>query len=370
MAIEIEFEDDDQADAWPPEGAETGGPGMGTGSAPGSDDDAALVADPAETRAGTSRPGIGAIVPPRLKPQLPFLVSVLVATFVVGASTVLGFLSGRTAAENRTVIELHMAGGNAYSVDPATASGSGQWTDTFVRQVSLNLVNDGPDPVTLLAGAVSGPYEHGAFGFPRTGVKIAAGATTTLHAATTIDCRGVFGAVRLTNGNSSPLNTVANFEVATADGRTGTTSMLIDLASSAVVSDVCSQVPPPVRIGAPEFSPLIPPSSYEVTYQIENAAPFPLRVASLPASVRQWTSAGGLSVTANGTSGVAGHSTGIYVLQVSVASCAAALDATDTQFGDFPLVFTDAAGGVNPDMFVEEAPIVLHDVIAQACRAH
>lgn len=368
MALEIEFEDDDQTDAsWPPDPSDTGGtdtaPGAGRRS--GMDD-----TGPSTLVAGSPRPSVATLIPERLKHQLPFHVGILVAAFVVGASTVSGFLTGRSATENRTVIELHMAGGNAYSVAAATPSGSGQWTDTFARQVSLDLVNDGPDPVTLLSGAVSGPYEHGAFGFPRTGLKIAAGATTTLHAATTVDCRGVFGAVRLTRGTSSPLNTVANFKVATADGRTGGTSLLVDLASAAVVSTVCSQVPPPVRIGTPQFSALLPPSSYQVTYPITNAAPFPLQITSLQASLHQWTTAGGLSITSKGTSVIPADSDGIYVMQVSVAACGTALNATDDEFGDFPFVFTDTEGGANPDMFVEEASVVDHSLIAQACHGH
>lgn len=368
MALEIEFEDDDQTDtAWPPDAPDIDGtdnPSDG-GRGSGMDD-----TGPSTLVVGSSRRSVAALIPERLKQQLPFHVGILVAAFVVGASTVSGFLAGRSATQDRTVIELHMAGGNAYSVAAATPSGSGQWTDTFKRRVSLDLVNDGPDPVTLLAGAVSGPYEHGAFSFPRTGLKIAAGVTTTLHAATTIDCRGVFGAVRLTHGNSSPLNTVANFKVATADGRTGGASLLVDLASAAVVSDVCSQVPPPVRIGTPQFSTLIAPSSYRVTYPIANAAPFPLQITSLQASLHQWTTAGGLSITSNGTSVIPADSDGIYVMQVSVAACATALNATDDEFGDFPLVFTDTEGGANPDMFVEEASVVDHSLIAQACHGH
>jgi hypothetical protein len=374
MALEIEFEDDDQTDAaWQADGLDTGGASVDAGAGTGTGTDREIGADdggPSTLVVGSSRRGVTALLPERLKQQLPFHAGILVAAFVVGASTVAGFLAGRSATQDRTVIELHMTGGNAYSVAAATPSGSGQRTDTFVRQVSLSLVNDGPDPVTLRSGTVNGPYEHGKFGFPRTGLKIAAGAATTLRAATTIDCRGVFGALRLTNGNSSPLNTVANFEVTTADGRTGGTSLLVDLASAAVVADVCSQVPPPVRIGAPQSGPLIPPSSYRITYPIENAAPFPVRVTSLVTSVRQWMTAGGLSITANGNSVIPADGDGSYVVQVSVAACATALAATDNQFGDFPLVFTDTEGGANPDMFVEEAPIVVHGLIAQACHGH
>jgi len=374
MALEIEFEDDDQTDvAWPSEGLDTGGGGAGVGV--GADSGAARRTgaddgDPSTLVVGSSRRSLAALMPLRLKQQLPFHVGILVAAFVVGASTVSGFLAGRTAAQGRTVIELHMAAGNAYSMSPDTQPDGGQWTDTFVRQVSLSLVNDGPDPVTLLFGAVSGPYQHGKFNLPRTGTTIAAGATATLHAATTVDCRGVFGALRLNNGNSSPLNTVANFKVATADGRTGDTSLLVDLASAEVVSDVCSHIPPPIQIGSPQPSPLIPPSSYRITYPIANAAPFPVQVTSLPASVHQWMTAGGLSISANGDSVVPANGNGIYIVQVSVTTCATALAATDVQFGDFPLVFTDTEGGENPDMFVEEAPVVVHDLIAQACHGH
>lgn len=372
MALEIEFEDDDQTDAaWPTDGSDAGGLDADADSeaegrrATGADD-----SGPATLVVGSSRRSIAALLPGPLKRQLPFHAGILAAAFVVGASTVAGFLAGQSAAHGRTVIELHMAGGNAFSAAAATPSGGGQWTDTFSRRISLSLVNDGPDPVTLLSGGVSGPYEHGTFDFPRTGLKIAAGVTTTLRAATTIDCRGVFGALRLTNGNASPLNTVADFKVATSDGRTGGVSLLVDLASAAVVSDVCSQVPPPVQIGAPQTSPLIPPSSYRLTYPIANAAPFPVQITSLAASVHEWNTGGGLSVTADGVSVIPADSDGIYVVQVSVAACASALTATDDQFGAFPLVFTDTEGGANADVFVEEAPLVAHDVIAQACDGH
>lgn len=366
MALEIEFEDDDQTDtAWPLDASDAGG-ARGTGAEDA--DPGALTAEASETRTGSPRSGVAALLPERFKPLLPLQLGVLVAAFVVGASTVAGFLAGRTAAQDRTVVELHMAGGGAYTVGPATPSGTGRWTDTFARRVSLNVVNDGPKPVTLLSGRVTGPYENGAFGFPRGGMKIAAGATATLHAATTIDCRGVFGAVRLTNGSSAPQNTVADFEVATADGRTGGTSLLVDLASAAVVSAVCAQVPPPVQIGPAQFSPLIPPASYQVSYPIDNAAPFPLRVTTLSAAVAQWNVAGGLTVTANGDSAIPADSTGTYYVQVTVSSCSAALNATDDQFGAFPLVFTDVGGGPNPDMFVQEAPLVAHAAIAQACH--
>jgi hypothetical protein len=385
MALEIEFEDDDQIDAaWPADDADTGGVGPS-----GADTSAAIAGaarrprtsegdggpsasgdDPAETRTGSTRPGVAALLPPQLRQQVPLRLGVLAATFALGVSAVAGFVTGRTAEQNRTLVELHMTGGDAYKIDETTVSDSGQWTDTFVRQASLSLVNDGPDPVTVLGGAISGPYEHGRFGLPRAGTKIAAGATVTLHAATTIDCRGVFGALKLNNGTSSPLNTVADFDVATADGHTGRTDMLVDLASASVVATVCAQVPPPMEVGEPQFSPLSPPTSYEVAYPISNAAPFPLQVASLPASVHQWDTAGGLSVTANGTSVVTAHGTGIYVLRVTVADCAAAVAATDNQFGDFPLVFTDTDGGPEADMFIQEVPIVAHNLIVQACNGH
>lgn len=378
MALEIEFEDDDHPDAaWPGDDKDSDAPGTQEAGAEAGDSSDAGAQDAGAEEAGTQAPGragsrIGALLalPLPLSRGLLFQIGVLLTTFAVGASAVAGYQLGRTAPQNRSIVALHLAGGRTYLFGPPPEPLDTSWSDTVERPVSVTIVNDGPDRLTVVAGTVAGPMVHAAFALPADGLDLAVGATTTLHAAARVDCRTIFEPLSLADGGFSSLDTVADFAVRTLDGSARHARLTVDPASAAAVSGVCTLLGPPVGLAGTAFSGLIGPDSYTVTYRTTSAAPFPLSVSILQDSINQWSTTGGLTARlADPAATVPAHGSADVVVDVTVTNCAAATLADNGEFGYFPLVFTEADGAAKDEKFPQTMPLVSHSLIAQACHA-
>ena len=367
MALEIEFEDDEHPEGGLPaddEGSDAPDVGAAGGKAPGAEETGA--GEP-----GTTRARIGALIasPLPLSSGLLFQVGVLLTAFVVGASAVAGFQLGRAAPQKRSTVALHLAGGRTYLFGPAPVPRDSAWSDTVERAVSLTVVNDGPDPLTVVGGKVTGPLVHADFALPAGGLDLAAGATATVHAAAKVDCRAVFEPLFLTGGDPSSLDTVADFGVRTLDGQARHTRLTVDMDSAAAVSGVCTLLSPPVQLGAAQFSGLIGSVSYTVTVRASSAAPFPLSVSTLQDSINQWSASGGLTARlADPTATLPAHGSADVVVDVTVTDCSAATRANDDEFGFFPLVFTEADGSAKREAFAQQMALVSQTAIGQACR--
>jgi hypothetical protein len=367
MALEIEFEEDDHPDAaLPADDAEPDAPGVEAAAA--TEETGAEETAPEE--AGTTRSRIDALLasPLPLSSSLLFQIGVLLTAFVVGASSVAGYQLGRAAPQNRAIVALHLAGGRTYLFSPAPVPRDATWSDTVERPVSLTVVNDGPDPLTVVDGTVTGPLVHADFALPAGGLDLAAGAIATVHATARVDCRAVFEPLFLTGGDPSSLDTVADFGVRTLDGRARHTRLTVDTASAAAVSGVCTLLSPPVRVGGADFSVLIGSDSYAVTVPASSGAPFPMSISTLQDSVNQWSVSGGLTARlADPFVILPAHGSVNVVVDVTVTNCSAATRANDDEFGFFPLVFTEADGAAKAEEFTQQTPLVSRAAIGQAC---
>jgi hypothetical protein len=372
MALEIEFEDDEHPDAaWLADDAGSDAPGSEAATSEGSRAQETRAEESGTEEAGTTRPRVGALLtaPFPLSSGLLLQLGVLLTTFAVGASSVAGYQLGRAAPGNRSIVALHLAGGRTYQLGPAPAPRNAAWSDTAERSVSLTVVNDGPDPVTVVGGTASGPLVHADFALPAGGLDLAAGATATLHAAARVDCRPVFEPLFMTVDDPSSLDTVADFGVRTLDGRAHRTRLTVDPASATAVSGVCTLLGPPVGLAGTDFSGLTGSDSYTVTYHATSAAPFPLSVSTLQDSVNQWSFSGGLTARlADPAATLPAHGSANLVVDVTVTNCAAATQANDDEFGFFPLVFAEADGAAKHEEFAQPMPLVSRSAIGQACR--
>ena len=131
MGLEIEFEyDDTQGGAW---------------------------SQPAEPEL---RQRFGRLWNARLSAASPLFVQlgVALAALVLGAAATGGFLAGRTAQQDRATLLLHLAPVNPFVIDPIPVPAdlspdvrrATPWTNVFDQAVALTVINDGPDPVTVL----------------------------------------------------------------------------------------------------------------------------------------------------------------------------------------------------------------------------
>ena len=361
MGLEIEFEyTDSQDEVWSP----------------------ARHAPPLRERLGRGR----AMVSPADNPILLQL-GIVLAAIVLGAASMAGYLAGRTAAHGRAVTLLHLAPANAFTVsalpEPAAQTESPDqllatpWTNTADRDVSLTVVNDGPEPVTLLGATVSS-LDFGVTGLaPVAGTApVAPGSVSLLRGRAHFVC-GDYSADRTA--------TVANLRVQTADGAIHRETLEVDRFSEIAEQSVCARMPTPQVIRSTTFSleqPIPPghvigavpnnPPIYDVKITAGNRASFPLRMALPQSAIESWAGSG-RRLTAAGDAVIPPHGTGAITISVSISDCPNAIAAASGGFAYDLLAFTDgrdAASDAQVRSFGESVSITEENVIMTYCLAH
>jgi hypothetical protein len=330
VGLEIEFEDEDGEAAdgsWQDADADGGGP----------------------LRARIARRwryGVATVGP------LTVHLGVALAALVVGAASAAGYTAGRTAQQDRAAALLHLAPVNPFTVaeialPPATESVQQMlatpWTDEFDQGVALSLVNDGPEPVTVLGGTVTAPEFKAAALTPVKGGSIPSGGISTLRGRAHFVCGdypvGVPGTVPASPRDS----TIAHLTVRTADGVVRTLTLQVDRYSEVAEQSVCLRMPSPQVLSAPTYHDTNGTAgAYTVAMTITNRAPYPLRVQLSATAAQDWQINAGLLVTGENTVDIAAHQTISYTLHVAVANCNSAVQTEVQGYGFDTLVFTDA----------------------------
>jgi len=190
VALEIEFEDGDAADAEPAqsERIEHGPPRRRWGAY------------------GQALPVPG----PRL---------LLAATAVaVGITGFAGLDFSRTAQQARSSATLNLAPADSYIID-ALPAGPPADGNTVERAILLRVLNDGPRPVTVLGGTLYSPDISVSRLVPDAGGVVRPGGVSTLRTVALVSCGGgLHEGVDATFAEVS-FATVADIELRTADGQ-------------------------------------------------------------------------------------------------------------------------------------------------------
>lgn len=380
MSLEIEFDyDDTQGGVWSP----------------------APEAPPLRERVGRRwNPGLVAGNP------LFVHLGIALAALALGAASTAGFLEGGNAARNRTVTRMHLAPVNAFVVDalrvPAADSAAGllaePWTNAFDQHVSLSVINDGPDPVTVLGAQVTAPQfgtvtlepvgsDHAATAgtgttTPGTGTasapssaKSASAAHIAADSALTppggvATLRGMAHIVCGDFASVDPAATVARLTVRTADDKTRVQTLMVDRFSDIQEQAVCRAMPGPQVVTSASSVPDKAPGKYTFVIDVTNRAPFPL-LATMPSNVVQsWQGIAGLDVQAPAPTTIPPHGSAVITVPIAIASCGLALQAAQSAYAVDALAFTDARDGPNNPLSREsDQSLALYDfgVITRYC---
>lgn len=322
MSVEIEFEPDEGAGPfWP----DTAG---------------ALGAEQLATQTLSWR---------KSDPRTVFIVRLVLAGAVLAAACVTGFLAGQKAPQNQDTVAVHIADANPLTIDPVpqvNARGgmlATAWTGSFDRSVALAVVNRGPDPVTILGGAIIAPQIASGGTLPA-GVALAPGAGRTLHTRAHFDC--VDYPLHVSATSESATETTARLDIRTVDGTSHRVSLLVDPFNISIERAVCGRVQSPQVLGLPVFGPEPWPSAFTATLPVVNRAPFPLRVNLDQQTSTTWIVQAGLILVTGETVIPAGGS-GQIVFDVQVTDCLLARTAVGEARGFDTLVFTDARLALN-----------------------
>lgn len=354
MGLEIEFEYDDTQDgAWSP------------------------VRDAGPLRAWLKRHRTAG--PSAGNPLIVHL-GIALAAVVLGAASMAGFLHGRTAVSDRTVSLLHLAPVNPFVVQPlptpptqSQTQGQSQsveqvlatpWTNTFDQDVSLSVINDGPDPVTVLGATLSALEFQATWLTPASPAPTASGGVSLLRGRAHFVC-----------GDYSPdrIATVAQIRVRTADGAIRQETLVVDHYSQIAERAVCAQMPTPQVVQSTTFAPSRASGTYVVEITAINRALFPLRMALSPSAAQSWTSGGGLDLSASADTVIPPHGTGAIAISVSVDDCPAAQEAASNGYAYDTLTFSDARdapGAPQARMIDQTAAIADLNVILAYCVAN
>ena len=322
MSVEIEFEPDEGAGAFWPDVA------------------GALGAEQ-----------LGAQAPPwrRSDPRALFIVRLVLAGVVVAAACVTGFLAGQKAPRNQDTVAVHVADANALTIEPVPrieARGgplATPWTGTFDRSVALAVVNAGPDPVTILGGAIIAPQIASGGTLPA-GEILAPGASRTLRTRAHFDC--VDYPLHVSATSESVTETTARLDIRTVDGTSHRVTLLADPFNLNIQRAVCGQVQDPQVLGLPVFGPAPFPNSFTATFPVVNRAPFPLRVNLDQQTSTTWIVRAGL-ILVTGESVIPAGGKSQIVFDVTVTDCLLARTAVGDALGFDTLVFTDARLALN-----------------------
>lgn len=308
---------------------------------------------------------------------------IALAALAVGAASMSGFLTGRTAADNRTVALLHLAPADAFIIpvlpDPSAQNETPEqllatpWTNTVDQAISLGVINDGPDPVTVLSATISSLDFDVTSLTPASTAPTAPGAVSTLRGRAHFVC-GDYPADRIA--------TVANLRVRSADGVIHRKTLEVDRFSEIAEQSVCAQLPPPEVIRSTTFlpAPKVPASdthsvadsltAYMVRITATNRAPFPLRMDLPQSAIESWAG-GGLGITAVGDVIIPPKGTGSITIGVSVTDCPNAVAAGSDYAYDL-LGFSDGRDPANDQQarsFEPMLPITDQDAITKYCLA-
>lgn len=339
MGLEIEFDyDDTQGGVWSP----------------------ALEAPPLRERVGRRwNAGLSAGSPAFVH------LGIALAALALGAASTAGYLDGKAAARDRTITRLHLAPVDAFVVEPLNLPqpASAQdllatpWTNAFDQHVALSVVNDGPDPVTVLSAQVTAPQFGTVNLAPLATSRGAAPASTapgkvgSLHGMAHIVC-GDYSSI-------DPAATVARLTVRTSDGRTRVQTLMVDRFSDIQEAAVCAVMPGPQVVTSTSTALSNTPGTYTYNVKVANRAPYPL-LMTVPSNVIQdWQSAAGLVVEAPSPVTIPAHGSSSVAIPVTISSCTLALESVS--YGFDTLAFVDARDGPDDPLARESDQSLLLD---------
>ena len=277
-------------------------------------------------------------------PRTLFIVRLVLAGAVLAAACITGFLAGQKAPQNQHTVAVHVADANPLTIDPVPevnprgAMLPAAWTGSFDRPVALAVVNSGPDPVTILGGAIIAPQIASGGTLPA-GVVLAPDARRTLRTRAHFDC--VDYPLHVSATSESATETTARLDIRTADGTLHRVSLLVDPFNVSIERAVCGRVQSPQVLGLPVIGPATGPSAFTATLPVVNRAPFPLRANLDQQTSTTWVMQAGLILVTGETVIPAGGS-GRIVFDVQVTDCLLARTAVGEARGFDTLVFTDA----------------------------
>lgn len=351
VGLEIEFEYDDTSDGvWSP-----------TRQAP-----------PTRTRLGRIRPP-GDLAGNPLTVHLGIALTAL----AVGACATFGLLADRTAANDRTIALLHLAPVTPFDVQalptlptlptepqPAEQLLATPWTDAFDRDVSLAVINDGPDPVTVLGATLTGMQFQPAALTPGGGAPTAPGDVSVLRGRAHVVCADYPA--------PDESATIAQLRTRAADGRIRTETLMVDRFSEITEQAVCQQVPGPQVVRAWSISPGPPRTTgtYTVTVTATNRAPFPLRMDLPQSAVQNWSSGGGLELATSDDVVIPPGGDGTIAITAKVVDCPSAVEAATNHFAYDTLAFSDgrdAADYPQARQFFQAVPVADQNSIMRYC---
>lgn len=274
---------------------------------------------------------------------------IALAALALGAASTAGYLDGRAAAQNRTITRLHLAPVDAFVVEPLNVPQAASvrdllataWTNAFNQHVTLSVVNDGPDPVTVLSAQVTAPQFGTASLAPVVSSRGAAPASTGPG-----DVAALHGTAHIVCGDYSsidPAATVARLTVRTADGRTRVQTVMVDRFSDVQEAAVCAVMPGPQVVTSTTVVRSATPGTYTYIVDVTNRAPYPLLMTVPSTTIQDWQSAAGLVVQAPAPVTIPAHGSSSVALRVAVSSCMLALESGS--YGFDTLAFVDARDG-------------------------
>jgi hypothetical protein len=297
----------------------------------------------------------------------------VLATAVLLAACVTGFLAGRKAPENHRTVAVHVADINPLAIDPVpeadpTLNGAiTPWSGVFDRSVALTVVNAGPDPVTIVAGTLIAPQLSPGAPLPA-GEVLAPGAEKTLRTRAHFDC--VDYPLHVSPTDVTATETTAQLDVRTVDGTLHRVTLLVDAFNVVIDSAVCGRIQNPQVLEPPVFGSEPFPAAFTATVPVVNRAPFPLRVNLNQQTSSVWVVRAGL-IIATGESVIPARSDGQIVFDVQVTDCGLAQRAVGQHLGFDTLVFTDDRLALNNPLAREFDQTFTADqaaaAIAQVC---
>ncbi len=276
---------------------------------------------------------------------------IALAALALGASATAGLLAGRTAVHDRSVTLLHLGPISPFAVQalPATPELpptveqllATPWTNTFDRDVSLTVVNDGPDPVTVLGATVAAMQFESTALTPASSAPTAPGGVSVLRGRAHVVC-GDFPA-------ADQSATIARLRVRAGDGLIHGETLMVDHFSEIAEQSVCQRMTGPQVVRATTFpaTPTAVPGMYTAEITATNRAPFPLRMAVPQAALQNWSSGGGLELATSGDVVIPPHGTGTIAITAKVVDCPAAIDAATNHFAYDTLAFSDGRHTAN-----------------------
>lgn len=287
---------------------------------------------------------------------------IALAALALGAASTAGFLEGRSAAQDRATIRLHLAPIDPFAIEPLPPAPSNvqrllatPWTNTFDQHVTLSVINDSPDSIALLGGQITAPQ----FGTAKL-TPVSSGAATAPGAVTAL--RGV---AHFVCGNLPPVDpvaTVARLTIRTADGHTRVQSLMVDRFSDVEEADVCGVMPGPQVVTAVKATAMPFPGDYFYDVEVTNRAPYPL-LAAVPLNLRaSWVSGAGLDVQIPTPVTVPARGSARITILVSVQNCNIAREAVQAGYAYDAVSFTDARDGpFNPLSRESDQSLALYD---------